>query len=348
MLPYRLPVGVVGDAKQYNRSPAVFSGLRFPPSSLIPRLPVSAGTCRRADQLRRHRQRQSRSALHQATAAANIQDAVDAAQNGDTVLVSNGVYETGGRVTPGCSLPNRVVITNSILVKSVNGPLVTAIKGRGPLGNNAVRCAFVTNGILDGFMLTNGYTRTSGSNYDFSGGGAFALGGTLANCILSGNSAQSRGGGVCYGTLRNCALIGNSTVGSGGGACASTMYNCSLANNSASQYIGGGAYGGVLNNCVLYYNKAPLGPNYLEARLSYCCTLPRPEGIGNITNEPFFVSSYHIASSSPCVGAGSSAFASGFDIDGEIWVTSRSRLREVLTTVCQEDRGEVFHSEELA
>ena len=69
------------------------------------------------------------------TAATNIQDAVEAAQAGDRVVVTDGVYAVGQRETLdnwGRSLGfSRVAVTNTIGLLSVNGPQFTLIDGGG-------------------------------------------------------------------------------------------------------------------------------------------------------------------------------------------------------------------------
>src|SRR4030081_2507375 len=62
-----------------------------------------------------------------ATAATNIQDAVDGTAPGDEVVVTNGVYQHGGRAVGATT--NRVAVTQLISVRSINGPEVTIIQG---------------------------------------------------------------------------------------------------------------------------------------------------------------------------------------------------------------------------
>jgi len=198
------------------------------------------------------------------TAATNIQDAVDAASPADTILVTNGVYQTGGRVVYG-SLTNRVVVNKAVTVQSVNGPTVTAIEGYQPPGttngDSAVRCLYLASGaVLSGFTLTNGATRTSGSaDIDMSGGGvwcdsAYAV---LTNCVLTRNAAAYWAGGAYFGTLNNCLVASNvnfnASPAGGGGAYLSVMSNCTLSGNRAG--FGGGAYNATLNNCTLAGNS---------------------------------------------------------------------------------------------
>src|SRR6478672_490476 len=139
--------------------------------------------------------------LSWATSANNIQDAVDASANGDSILVTNGVYNTGGVVVFG-SMSNRVAVTRPLQLQSVNGPAVTIIQGyqtpTNVLGDVSVRCAYLTNGAtLTGFTLTNGATRGAGDSVnEQSGGGLWCAASNcvVSNCVLTGNSAVQGGG----------------------------------------------------------------------------------------------------------------------------------------------------------
>ena len=210
-----------------------------------------------------------------ASAAVTIQDAVDAAVSGDEIVVTNGVYQTGARAVYGMS--NRVAVTKPVTVRSVNGPAYTSIVGHGPIGENAIRCAYLTNGaVLAGFTLTNGATPTVGDlETNLSGGGVWcqAFSAVLSNCVLAGNSAFESGGGAYSGTLNNCLLTGNSAY-DGGGASRGTLNNCTLTRNSVGDGTGGGAFYSVLNNCVLTDNSGAQGGGAGASTLNNC-TLTR-------------------------------------------------------------------------
>ncbi|HWQ92603.1 MAG TPA: immunoglobulin domain-containing protein, partial [Clostridia bacterium] len=109
-----------------------------------------------------------------ATAATTIQDAIDAAEYGEVVLVTNGTYATGGRPMVG-DLTNRVVLNKPILVESFNGPFATTIQGGGVTnGPSAARCAWVAqDATLSGFTLQGGATRVIGVDANLQGGGVW-------------------------------------------------------------------------------------------------------------------------------------------------------------------------------
>jgi hypothetical protein len=253
-----------------------------------------------------------------ATAATNIQDAVDAAATGDLVLVTNGVYRTGGMAVFG-TMTNRVAVTKAITLQSVNGPNVTIIQGFSPSGPNAVRCAYLTNQAqLIGFTLTNGATLLSGDlTKERSGGGVWceslaspaSLIPVISNCVIVANSAIQNGGGAYNGKyircvirentaffggganggyFQSCLILGNNASSSGGGLNSpSSVFNCTIVSNSCQSATGAGGLtiNGTVKNSIIYYNTntSPAGSlrNYSGSSVSlrYCNTISIPPTI---------------------------------------------------------------------
>lgn len=216
-------------------------------------------------------------ATNWATAKQTIQAAVDLTSDGDTVLVTNGVYDTGGTITPGYSLTNRVYITNAITVQSLNGPDVTSILGS-PWSEEFVdiRGVYMTNHCsLTGFTIAKCQTMRDGACVtDRSGGGIWLSEGCLvSNSIIRNNFSFGYGAGAYLhtgGIIADCTIEGNvadfySTLanGSGGGIYSrqnGEINNCEIVGNWGTH--GGGIYlqqGGAISNCTITYSLSQRG-----------------------------------------------------------------------------------------
>jgi hypothetical protein len=270
-----------------------------------------------------------------ATAATNTQDAINAAVAGDIVLVTNGIYATGGKAMNG-DLISRVALDKALTVTSVNGYSQTVIQGaRDPVSTNgpgAVRCAWLTNGaVLSGFTLRDGATRTSGGSWDSYGGGAIGTPGSgrafIWNCVLSNNCCYSYGGGLYSLSVWNSLITHNTSRWFGSGAAYAFLNNCTVVGNGPIA----GTFSCSMTNCIVSDNYDDTSrfylDNYFIGNFSYCCTYPLTPGPGNINaavQDPQLMDAFHLAATSPCRGAGSALYATGLDLDGQPWANPPS------------------------
>ncbi|MCH2141136.1 MAG: hypothetical protein MK100_08910, partial [Phycisphaerales bacterium] len=149
---------------------------------------------------------------------ATIQNAIDAADDGDTILVGPGTYT---EVSAGKDAAVIDFNGKHLIIQSSDGPDVTIIDGENTRAGVRIRDATPGLVVLEGFTIQNGYSAS------YAGGLSTGLSDpTIRNCVIRWNHADWWGGGVvCHGsdeviatgTFTDCKIYENS-AGFGGGA----------------------------------------------------------------------------------------------------------------------------------
>ncbi len=208
-----------------------------------------------------------------------IQEAIDVAQDSDTIVVHPGTYYEnirfeGKNITLRSLDPeDEQIVASTVIDGGQNGSVVAFA------GTEDETCQ------LSGFTITNGEshfgsgvsggtypgtcagisncTISANSGYYGYGGGLYWCNGTISNCTISDNSAWAGGGGLngCGGMIINCTISGNEGTYFGGGLydCNGPISDCTINDNSAGW--GGGLYDcdGTITNCTISGNSAEGG-----------------------------------------------------------------------------------------
>ena len=254
-----------------------------------------------------------------------IQEGLDLAVSGDTVLVSSGTYAGVG---------NRDLdfAGKAITLRSVGGWANCIIDAGGSVADPHRGFFFQTDeteaSIVDGFTITGGYSTDGGGGVRCSYGSSP----TLRNCVFVGNTTEDNGGAMWtngHPTLVNCLLSGNEAGVHGGGIYLSygspALINCTLSGNRA--VFGGGIYHEgpysaiELTDCIVWGNVPSLHQFFVRGPgsgiVTYSCIAGGYVGTGNTDADPRFMSEgywdaedawvdgdWRLQPGSPCIDAG--------------------------------------------
>ncbi|MFP4460214.1 MAG: C10 family peptidase [Candidatus Zixiibacteriota bacterium] len=188
---------------------------------------------------------------------ATIEEAIEEAWPGDTIIISDGRYSLSG-------FKNIDFGALRIFLKSQNGPLACTLDCAASRDEPAQAFIFQwgesRDAVLDGFTITNAYTDTMGAIQIYKSSP------TIRNCIFTNNSTNGQGGAIyayhAYPRFENCIFQNNSARNGGAFMLRKSdaeIINCNIMDNTAS--FGGSIYlqnssDAKILNCILWGNFA--------------------------------------------------------------------------------------------
>ncbi len=200
------------------------------------------------------------------TAFKKIQEGIDAACDGDTVVVAEGTYV------------ENVKFNGKNIVLTSTGPLDPDTVANTVIDGNKAGSVVTFAGTENGTCVVSGFTIRNGKAE--RGGGVYGVwaDATISQNVITGNSAEMGGGlYLCDGTIRGNTISGNSASGVGdrgigGGLCAcdGLVRDNEIAGNSAR--LGGGLYycNGTIQGNIISGNSAS-GEYYSDGGGLYWC-----------------------------------------------------------------------------
>ena len=252
----------------------------------------------------------------------SIQDAIDAALDGDKVLVPPGTY-----------VENLDFGTKQIVLESIAGPAETVLRAKDKLNSVVI----MNGSTIRGFTITGGTGKPAKSSYgsDYYGGGIYSRGkSVIERCIIYGNgkgvarkNAGTFAGGVYAGkgsslTLRDSLIYDNYAWACGGALLVDhgakvRIENCTIFGNNSTSFFGhqggvGMANGGKVEmvNSIVWGNSGDeigafsgIYARGTEAVVTHSMIQGGYKGTGNITSvSPFFLNSGNVFGTDKILG----------------------------------------------